>query len=76
MDKFSFFQGHELVLHILYHLHFLAASNAVPNSAEVIYEKFLLAVVSVQQPYDLSLYLWFQMYLVKFTRTFLFCSFF
>ncbi|PKI51684.1 hypothetical protein CRG98_027924 [Punica granatum] len=44
LEDYQLQKGHELVLHILYHLHFLAASSDVPNSAEVIYEKFLLAV--------------------------------
>ncbi|KAL6317735.1 hypothetical protein AAG906_030489 [Vitis piasezkii] len=40
-------KGHELVLHILYHLHALMISDSVEHSsfAAVVYEKFLLAVV-------------------------------
>ncbi|KAJ9674105.1 hypothetical protein PVL29_023574 [Vitis rotundifolia] len=41
-------KGHELVLHILYHLHSLMISDSVEHSsfAAVVYEKFLLAVVN------------------------------
>ncbi|GAV57985.1 DUF3453 domain-containing protein/Symplekin_C domain-containing protein [Cephalotus follicularis] len=39
-------KGHELVLHVLYHLHFLMISDSVEASsyAAVVYEKFLVAV--------------------------------
>lgn len=37
-------QGHELVLHILYHLHSLVISDST-SSAAAVYEKFLLGVV-------------------------------
>lgn len=41
------FQGHELVLHVLYHLHSLMIFDSVENasSSAVLYEKFLLGVV-------------------------------
>lgn len=44
-------QGHELVLHILYHLHSRIVSDSIPNSSStaVLYENFLLAVVGTLQ---------------------------
>lgn len=43
----SIFQGHELVLHVLYHLHSLMILDSAENSSvpAVVYEKLLLAVV-------------------------------
>lgn len=43
-------QGHELVLHVLYHLHSLMIVDSVGNasSSAVLYEKFLLGVVCSQ----------------------------
>ena len=40
-----FFQGHELALHVLYHLHSLNILDSVESSSFVVYEKFLLVVV-------------------------------
>ncbi|KAK4742635.1 hypothetical protein SAY87_000636 [Trapa incisa] len=44
LEDYQLQKGHELVLHILYHLHSLAVANSVMNSAEIIYEKFLLSM--------------------------------
>ncbi|KAF3447440.1 hypothetical protein FNV43_RR12626 [Rhamnella rubrinervis] len=41
-------KGHELVLHVLYHLHSLTISDSVQNTyPAVVYEKFLLAVAKL-----------------------------
>ncbi|KAL6578440.1 hypothetical protein OROMI_010768 [Orobanche minor] len=40
-------KGHELVLHILYHLHSLVISDSA-SSASAIYERFILGVVQLQ----------------------------
>lgn len=39
------FQGHELALHVLYHLHSLDILDSVESSSSAVYEKFLLVVV-------------------------------
>lgn len=39
------FQGHELALHVLYHLHSLDILDSVESSSFAVYEKFLLVVV-------------------------------
>lgn len=40
------FQGHELALHVLYHLHSLDILDSVESSSSFsVYEKFLLVVV-------------------------------
>lgn len=41
-------QGHDIVLQVLYHLYSLTVSDSLDNSSysAVLYEKFLLAVVS------------------------------
>lgn len=46
--SFVFFQGHELVLHVLYHLYsmMILDSDGSSTYASAIYEKFLLVVVS------------------------------
>ena len=41
----SSFQGHELALHVLYHLRSLDILDSVESSSFAVYEKFLLVVV-------------------------------
>lgn len=63
------FQGHELVLHVLYHLHSQTITDSVQNSyPAVVYEKFLLAVVG-------KIFFSFYCFIVYSSLTFFYCHF-